>query len=277
MASVTDYYLVYRFVKALVTPFNKTKAYKLGIIDEKGNILKKMKDLETPAEKQAYGRFERMIWNLKKVLHKVPFLSKNFVSIAAASLLLFKEGKDYETTYAKYLVEDIEFLNEKISVVSVKKVEKYIGDLFSVLNVDVEYCNNFFAEINNKRDDNSVTNSELIRLFNTRFNAVLKTFNEDVQKVVEEMSIDINVPFSLVWDQELEELNLMAKTITKKRGFKAIDQKLTVEDMPATNASSGSFAGLPPDDPPVSRSAQKKHRKRNKKKKRKKFSEYDQM
>ncbi len=275
MASVTDYYLVYRFVKALVTPFKKTKAYKLGIIDEKGNILKKMKDLETPAEKQAYGRFERMIWNLKKVLHKVPFLSKNFVSIAAASLLLFKEEKDYETTYAKYLVEDIEFLNEKISVVSVKKIEKYIGDLFSALNIDFEYCNNFFAEVNTKRNDDSVTNSELIRLFNTRFNAVLKTFNGDVQKVVEEMSVDINVPFILVWNQESEELNLMAKTITKKRGFKAFSQKLTVEDMPATNASSGNFAGLPPDDPPVSKSAQKKHKSCNKKKrKRKKFSDY---
>ena len=50
MASVTDYYLVYRFIKALVTPFKKTKAYRLGIIDDKGNILKKMKDLETSAE-----------------------------------------------------------------------------------------------------------------------------------------------------------------------------------------------------------------------------------
>jgi hypothetical protein len=50
---------------------------------------------------------------------------------------------------------------------------------------------------------------------------------------------------------------------------------LTVEDMPATNASSGNFAGLPPDDPPVSKSAQKKHKSRNKKKrKRKKFSDY---
>ena len=103
---------------------------------------------------------------------------------------------------------------------------------------------------------------------------MLKTFNGDVQKIVEEMSMDINVPFILVWNQESEELNLMAKTITKKRGFKASYQKLTVEDMPATSASSGNFAGLPPDDPPVSKSAQKKHRKRNKKKKRKKFSEY---
>ena len=36
-----DYYLVFRFIKALVQPFNKTKAYKLGIIDDEGNILKK--------------------------------------------------------------------------------------------------------------------------------------------------------------------------------------------------------------------------------------------
>ena len=42
-----DYYLTYRFIKTLVTPFVDTKAYELGIIDEKGKFLKKMKDLKT--------------------------------------------------------------------------------------------------------------------------------------------------------------------------------------------------------------------------------------
>lgn len=266
MASVTDYYLVYRFIKALVTPFKKTKAYRLGIIDDKGNILKKMKDLETSAEKQAYGRFERMIWNLKKVLHKIPFLSKNFISIAAASLLLLKEERKYENTYAKYLIEDIEFLNAEISVASMKKLEMYTETVFN--NVDGN--KRFFDKINSEK---RTSNSEFIRLFNRRYNNLTNSLTENLYEVIGEMELDGNIPFVFVHDKEIGEINLMAKTITKKRGFKVASQRLTLEAMPATNASSGNFAGLPPDNPPVSKSAQKKHRKRNKKK-RKKFSEY---
>ena len=43
VSKAADYYLTYRFIKTLVTPFEETKAYELGIIDERGNILKKIK------------------------------------------------------------------------------------------------------------------------------------------------------------------------------------------------------------------------------------------
>ena len=74
---LVDYYLVYRFIKALVMPFEKTKAFDLGIIDKEGNILKKQKELKTSEEKAAYGYFERMVWNLKKVIRKVPLVGKS--------------------------------------------------------------------------------------------------------------------------------------------------------------------------------------------------------
>lgn len=41
------------FLKRLVTPFEKTDAYKFGIIDKFGNILKSRKDLKTSKEKSA--------------------------------------------------------------------------------------------------------------------------------------------------------------------------------------------------------------------------------
>ena len=111
---LVDYYLVYRFIKALVMPFNKTKAFELGIIDEKGNILKKQKELETSAEKAAYGYFERMVWNLKKVIHKVPLIGKSIGSVVAASYLLLKEKYNdgelevlKETTFLKFFWDDI--------------------------------------------------------------------------------------------------------------------------------------------------------------------------
>ena len=111
---LVDYYLVYRFIKALVMPFKKTKAFELGIIDEKGNILKKQKELETSAEKAAYGYFERMVWNLKKVIHKVPLIGKSIGSVVAASYLLLKEKYNdgelevlKETTFLKFFWDDI--------------------------------------------------------------------------------------------------------------------------------------------------------------------------
>jgi len=278
MASATDYYLVYRFIKALVTPFKKTKAFKLGIIDDKGKILKKTRDLETAEEKQAYGRFERMVWNLKKLLHRIPFLSRGFVNIAAASLLLFKEEKEfeYETTYAKFLINDIKFLNENISRATLNQIEKYADQLFSAVGIDVEFTKHFFQRINDQRNEEEITHSDMICLFREtygKYGKMISKFGVEAQAVITEMMTDINMPFVLVWDDNNQELDLVAKTIMRKRGFQTTNRRLTIEDMPTTNASSGNFAGLPPDDPPVSKATQKKIRKRNRKK-RKKFSEY---
>ena len=41
MSQVVDLYMVYQFVKRLATPFKETKAFELGLIDEKGKRLKK--------------------------------------------------------------------------------------------------------------------------------------------------------------------------------------------------------------------------------------------
>ena len=111
---LVDYYLVYRFIKALVMPFEKTKAFDLGIIDKEGNILKKQKELKTSEEKAAYGYFERMVWNLKKVIRKVPLVGKSLGSVVAASYLLLKEKYEddelevlRETTFLKFCWDDI--------------------------------------------------------------------------------------------------------------------------------------------------------------------------
>ena len=47
MSQAVDLYLVYSFVKRLATPFNETKAFELGLIDEKGKRLKKASSKES--------------------------------------------------------------------------------------------------------------------------------------------------------------------------------------------------------------------------------------
>ena len=51
-----DALITYRIIKLLVTPFERQEAYKYGIIDDKGKVLKKAKTLKTEREKKSiYG------------------------------------------------------------------------------------------------------------------------------------------------------------------------------------------------------------------------------
>lgn len=93
MGKFVDSVITYRILRLLTTPFEKTDAYKLGIIDKKGNELKKMSDLNTVDERDAYTLLHRLVFRLKKIINKVPIANKNLASLAAAYALI-KEGLD---------------------------------------------------------------------------------------------------------------------------------------------------------------------------------------
>jgi hypothetical protein len=105
---VVDLFLVYQFIRKLTTPFDKWEAYKLGIIDEKGNILIKRKDFLQAKQRKAFGIFDLMILNLKKLLAKVPGGSSRLASYAAA-LFLIKEFNEFseDTLLTEDLDDDI--------------------------------------------------------------------------------------------------------------------------------------------------------------------------
>ena len=96
MASrLVDTLITYRVIKLLVTPFERQEAFKQGIIDKDGNVLKKNKDLKTENEKKAYTYLHRFVFNLKRILKKVGLGSK-LGSFAVALALLLREKKEYE-------------------------------------------------------------------------------------------------------------------------------------------------------------------------------------
>ena len=111
MSQAVDLYVLYRFIKAIATPFNETQAFELGIVNEKGKLLKKPK---TPEEKKAYDHFTRFTFNIKRILARVG-LDRKYATFAGA-LLLMKEGAegvrmtDFEIEQA--LVENLNYLKE---------------------------------------------------------------------------------------------------------------------------------------------------------------------
>jgi hypothetical protein len=99
MASKTvDLILIYQFLKRLTTPFNKTEAYNLGLIDEKGK--RTNKKIETKEEEEAYGYFDRLVFNIKRLIEKVPGGSSRLGSYAAA-LFLIRESVDTKKNYTE--------------------------------------------------------------------------------------------------------------------------------------------------------------------------------
>lgn len=97
-------FLVYQFLKRLAKSFNQWEAYKLGIIDARGNILKSRKDLKTTKERNAFGAYDLMILNLKKMIEKIPG-GKSPIASYAAALYLLKEWNHF--TESTLLTESI--------------------------------------------------------------------------------------------------------------------------------------------------------------------------
>ena len=132
MGRAIDLFVTYRFIKLLVTPFERTEAFKLGIIDEDGNRVMpppvagvrqtKPEPLRTTAEKNAYTILHKLVFNIKKIFAKVPGLRTKLGTYAAALFLLkdtFKESVDdpdiFEKEFMKYLKEQGYEIDNSIS------------------------------------------------------------------------------------------------------------------------------------------------------------------
>jgi|TARA_R110002074_G_scaffold173383_9_gene336191 hypothetical protein len=111
MSAMVDALITYRVVKLLITPWNKQKAYKHGIIDDNGKVLIKRKDLTRTEQRNDYTVLHRFVFNLKRLLQKVG-LGGRLGSFGVALALMIKEDKSYaphqeliERTVIKYLKE----------------------------------------------------------------------------------------------------------------------------------------------------------------------------
>ena len=111
MGRAIDLLITYRIIKLLVTPFEKQEAYKYGIIDKDGKVLRKTKDLKTAKEKDSYTVLHKFVFNLKRLINIIPGGKSKLGTYAAALGLLLKEQKDIkaielERTLYKHLVDN---------------------------------------------------------------------------------------------------------------------------------------------------------------------------
>ena len=102
-----DLFYAFRFLKLLVTPWESMDAYRLGIIDNNGKILKKKADRKTPQEKSAFTIFHRLVFNIKRLLNKVPGSLGTKLATYASALFLVKEETGLDDDQLQKVLNDI--------------------------------------------------------------------------------------------------------------------------------------------------------------------------
>jgi len=132
MSQIVDNLIAYRVLTMLIKPFSETDAYKLGIIDNKGKNLIKPSSLSTTEEKSAYTFLHRLVFNMKKIINKLPGGESKLKSFISAYFLIreYYEKNDRSTSmmeqkFHKLMQTDAILAEEAILVEKfIKKIEE---------------------------------------------------------------------------------------------------------------------------------------------------------
>ena len=134
MSRFVDALITYRILRLLTTPFDQQDAFRLGLIDKRGNRLKKENELNTTEEQEAYSLLHRMVFRLKRIIEKVPMDNKNFLSFATA-VALVREGVEYddeileEVFYMTQERQDVKDLAEELESGKVRSFKQFIEEM----------------------------------------------------------------------------------------------------------------------------------------------------
>ena len=130
-----DLFVTYRFLKLLVTPFDKQDAFKYGIIDKDGKVLRKARSLRIGKEKRAYTLLHRLVFNFKRILGKVG-LGGRFGTYAAAAVALLKESYGQSDVYEKEIYKHLKREGYKFNSISESNIldEPITPGTYTVLN-----------------------------------------------------------------------------------------------------------------------------------------------
>lgn len=94
MGQLVDNLIAFRILWLLCTPWVKTDAFKLDIIDKDGKLLISVDDFTTQEQKDAYSYLHRLCFNLKRLINKLPGGKSKLASLVAAYFLI-KEGVEH--------------------------------------------------------------------------------------------------------------------------------------------------------------------------------------
>ena len=114
------------------------------------------------------------------------------------------------------------------------QLEVFADRLFAKVGIDVEFTRHFLDRVNDERNVKQITASELTRLFKQeykRWGKPIAQMGPDSEAVLKDLATDVNIPFALRWDSANNELDLIAKTVMRKKNFKTSNKEFEVQSV----------------------------------------------
>ena len=227
-AVIGDYDSFSTGIPATLSDADKKKLYRdvrkyMGIREERD--MGDMSDFETLRDAYLVGE----IWNVGDIVEANDIRGE--VIRKGANYLSYV---DENNKVHKAWLHDI--ILEDITKRDLDQIEKYADKLFGAVGIDVEFTRHFMDRVNDARNKTPITTSELVRLFKQSFKKYGKKIAKlgpDAEAVIKDMKTDINMPFVL--DLKGGELELIAKTVMRKKDFKTSGPKLAFEELSERN------------------------------------------
>ena len=227
-AVIGDYDAFSTGIPATLSDVDKKKLYRdvrkyMGIREERD--MGDMSDFETLRDAYLVGQ----IWNVGDIVEANDIRGE--VIRKGANYLSYV---DEDNKVHKAWLHDI--ILEDITKRDLDQIEKYADKLFGAVGIDVEFTRHFMDRVNDARNKTPITTSELVRLFKQSFKKYGKKIAKlgpDAEAVIKDMKTDINMPFVL--DLKGGELELIAKTVMRKKDFKTSGPKLAFEELSERN------------------------------------------
>jgi len=122
LTRTTDTVYAFRFLRLLTTPWVKTGAYKMGIIDDTGKLLRKP---ETSEERSKYNIFHKLVFNIKRLLNAIPF-GKTTIASYLAALYLIKENTGISDRALAKVIKEVSGIDPRL--VTIQESQWYVND-----------------------------------------------------------------------------------------------------------------------------------------------------
>lgn len=117
-----------------------------------------------------------------------------------------------------------------VSKSQLASLERKLDKLYAKYDIDVEFSGHFHDRLNDSRNKKQITVDELAELFNDTFKKYGKRIagmGDDDEAVLVDISSSINVPF--VINIEKNGMEMISKTIMRKKGFKSRTRRLVMD------------------------------------------------
>ena len=119
----------------------------------------------------------------------------------------------------------------EISQSELNQVERYLDKVWAKVGIDVEFTKHFHDRGNDARNIKPISTAEVIKIFRQvykKFGKQIASLPDGVNVLFKDMQTDINVPVVLKYDNRNKEIDMISKTVMRKKNFKTRTKKYSV-------------------------------------------------